>query len=311
MTPESPNARVERTAEIIASELACRRLAKSHYENFLVATVLLPRRLRQHFYNIYAFCRTADDAADESASPQIALEKLAQLQSSLDATFAGNPPSKNAIDGKSLETDLFPALHHTIVVHRLDQSPFDDLLSAFRQDQSVNRYESTPQLLDYCRRSANPVGRILLKLADAESCENAALSDSLCTGLQLVNFWQDVARDYREINRVYLPADRMRDSGVSENMLNESTTPAPLRSLLAKLCDEAECYLNAGLPLAENVPKWLANDVRMFAQGGLATAKAIRAIDYDVLRTRPVVSKWGQLVMLAKTMLAKTILGRS
>lgn len=272
-----------------ASERECRRLARSHYENFLVASILLPRPIRQPFYNIYAFCRTADDAADESPSHQIALSRLVDLQSGIDAVYQNEPPPHGC----------FPALHHTVRRFGLSRKPFDNLLSAFRQDQRIHQYETMDQLVDYCERSANPVGRMVLQLGDALDDANAQLSDEICTGLQLANFWQDVARD-RAIGRIYLPADQRDAFGVKAEMLDADTTATPMRRLLADLCDQTESRLRRGLPLADRVPKWLASDIKLFAHGGLATVQAIRDIDYDVLRIRPKVSKWRQLKLVGR-----------
>ena len=272
-------------------EKECRRLARSHYENFIVSSILLPRRLRQPFYNVYAFCRTADDLADESDSPQIALTKLDRFQQQLDDTFSGNPPE-----------NLFLPLSKTIREFDLPKEPFDDLLSAFRQDQTKTNYETIDELFDYSRRSANPVGRIVLRLAESYNDENAALSDYICTGLQLANFWQDVSRDLA-IGRVYIPNQVMRQFGVESEMLSHDSSPEPLRRALAHLCDETERRLNHGLPLADRVPRWFSGDVKLFAHGGLATLQAIRQIDYDVLSVRPKVSKLRQLTLLFRTML--------
>ncbi|MCA9135554.1 MAG: squalene synthase HpnC [Planctomycetales bacterium] len=280
------------------SEQLCRRLATSHYENFLVASILLPRRIRQPFYNIYAFCRTADDVADESPSSQIAIEGLGQLQSQLDAVFARDFP------GQSQPAGLFPALAETIATYKLSKEPFDDLLSAFRQDQSVRVYETTPQLIDYCTRSANPVGRLVLQLAESLSPTTAELSDQICTGLQLVNFCQDVLRD-RQIGRIYLPGDLRDRFGVKTEMICAGSTPPPLRKMLAALCDQAEDFFRRGLPLADHVPKWLASDVKLFAHGGMATLRAIREIDFDVLRVRPKVGKLQQMKLVARAILGK------
>lgn len=273
---------------LAAAEKASRKLARSHYENFLVATVLLPRRLRQPFYNIYAFCRTADDLADESPSPADAMAGLHEFQQRLDDTFRGQPPDH-----------LFLALSHTIDQFRLPKEPFDDLLEAFRQDQIKRSYANFDELLDYCRRSANPVGRLVLRLGGCFDDDRAEQSDQICTGLQLANFWQDVARDHA-IGRVYLPADGMESFGVTAEMLSAGSTPPPLRELLRSECDRAEQYFRRGLPLADQVPRWFAGDIRLFAHGGLATLDAIRGIDFDVLAQRPTVGKARQLWMVAK-----------
>jgi squalene synthase HpnC len=254
----------------------------------VVASILLPRRLRQPFYNVYAFCRTADDAADESESPEAALHKLDQLQSQLNDLYSGAP-----LQG------LFLALSATVREFQLDQQPFDALLDAFRQDQRTTRYETFDQVLDYCQRSANPVGRIVLSLGQCLDEQNARLSDSICTGLQLANFLQDVAADYRR-GRIYLAADQMSRFGVRDSMFSEKQTPRALRQLLTSECDRAEEFLRGGLPLSNRVPPWFAADVRLFAEGGLATLAAIRRIDYDVLRVRPTVSKLKQFALLLK-----------
>jgi squalene synthase HpnC len=271
----------------------CRRLAKSHYENFLVASVLLPRRLRQPFFNVYAYCRTADDLADESPSPQEALRRLDEFQQQLDRTFAGRPPA-----------NLFTALADTIDRFELPKQPFADLLSAFRQDQTQLTYQTFDQLEDYCRRSANPVGRIVLKLGDALSDQTAQLSDQICTGLQLANFWQDVARD-RAIGRTYVPQAEMDRFAVTDSMLAAAETSPPLRKLLASECDRAERLLHSGLGLTERVPPWLGRNVKLFAHGGLATLTAIRNINFDVLRVRPTVSKRTQLGLVCRAMLGR------
>ncbi|MCC9599607.1 squalene synthase HpnC [Stieleria sp. JC731] len=290
MEPESLSSTSHSALIVRQSERACRQLARGHYENFLVASILLPRRLRAPFYSIYAFCRTADDVADESDSPQHAHEGLDRIQEELQATFSGNPPDHS----------FYPALSHTITTYAMERQPFFDLLSAFRQDQEVNRYESMDQLLDYCSRSANPVGRMILKLAGIDDTQRLELSDQICTGLQLVNFWQDVRRDLL-IGRVYLPSQLCDRFDVDESMLSQQTTAKPLRRLLAELCDETEGYFRRGRLLADDVPKWLAKDIKLFIHGGLETLNAIRRIDFDVLRKRPKVGKLtqGKLVLLA------------
>lgn len=265
-----------------------RRLAQSHYENFLVASVLLPRPIRQAFYDVYAFCRRADDLADESPSPALALQHLGEFQTQLDLAFADRP-----------DQDLFLALHDTIRQFGLRQQPFDDLLEAFRQDQRKTTYASIDEQLDYCRRSANPVGRIVLQLGACSNQQTQRLSDEICTGLQLANFLQDVARDHA-IGRIYLPDDQMSRFDVNPSMLGQATASKPLRRLLAAECDRAEQFFHRGLPLVKEVPNWLAKDVSLFAHGGLSTLDAIRAIDFDVLKQRPKVSKARQLWLLTR-----------
>lgn len=268
-----------------------RKLATSHYENFLVASVLLPRRLRQPFYDVYAFCRTADDLADESSDSEVALRELDQFQQQLDLAFKGQP-----------EQLLFVALEATIRQFSIPRKPFEDLLDAFRQDQHKTRYENVEELLAYCQRSANPVGHIVLHLGQSFSEENRILSDQICTALQLANFWQDVARDYA-MGRIYLPQDQMRQYGVDDTMLDQTTTSESLRRLLASECERAEQMFHAGLPLANSVAPWLSCDVKLFAHGGLETLQAIRGIDFDVLASRPTVGKLKQFGLVSRAFL--------
>lgn len=270
------------------SRRLCRSIATSTYENFLVATVFLPKRLRQPFHDVYAFCRTADDIADESDSPEAALAGLDRYAEQL-----GRIESQESTDG------IFVALGNTIRSFNLPVQPFHDLLVAFRQDQEKDRYETNREVLEYCRFSANPVGRIVLGLSGALNATNAEFSDSVCTGLQLANFLQDVQRDWAK-DRVYLAAETMHQYGVDVSMLDDSTTSEPLKNLLRDECDRTDAMLRRGLPLTDRVPRWLSKDIRLFVHGGLQTINAIRKIDYDVLRVRPKVSKWTQLRLLGR-----------
>jgi squalene synthase HpnC len=274
------------------AERICRAIAIGHYENFVVASALLPRKFRQPFFNIYAFCRTADDIADDSATPEIATAKLHEWQRKLGSCFEGQA-----------DEAIFIALADTARRFELTVQPFEQLLDAFLQDQVKTRYANFDELLRYCERSANPVGRIVLRLAGADTPSNVAFSDSICTGLQLANHWQDVARDLTS-GRLYLPQEDLAKFGVDAKWLETSRTGSldqseRFRSLIRFQCDRAEMYLRRGLPLAEAVPKWLANDVRLFVHGGLATLEAIAKINYDVLDQRPTVSKFRQLKLTA------------
>jgi squalene synthase HpnC len=257
----------------------CRRLARQHYENFTVASRLLPRRLRQHFYNVYAYCRWADDLADETGDPQRSLELLRWWEAELKGCYAGK-----------VVHPVFVALSETIRLF--------DLLVAFRQDQTVTRYETFDQLLEYCRYSANPVGRLVLHLGRCCTPQRASLADSICTGLQLANFWQDVARDW-DRGRVYLPQVDCRRFGYGdEDFANRRCTPA-FRRLLAAQVEQAEGWLRRGLPLVGMMPPELRLDVALFIRGGLAILEAVRRQDYDVWTRRPVVSKTRKLRILA------------
>jgi len=183
----------------------CRRLARSHYENFSVATWFLPKRLRQHFFNIYAYCRISDDLGDEVGDPSASLSMLDQWQAELDACYDGAP-----------RHPVFVALQETVRQFDIPKRPFDDLLKAFRQDQTVTRYETFEDLRGYCRYSANPVGHLVLYLCGYRDADRQALSDSTCTALQLANFWQDVSDDYDK-GRIYLPLDDLRRYQVAES----------------------------------------------------------------------------------------------
>ena len=277
----------------------CRRLAQTHYENFTVASWLLPKDLRQHFANIYAFCRCADDLADETGDPQRSLALLDAWEDQLACCFAGES-----------EHPVFVALADTVKEYSIPIAPFQELLSAFRQDQTVTRYETLAELLDYCRRSANPVGRLVLHLGRCCTPENAALSDSVCTGLQLVNFWQDVARDWQECGRLYLPTETMERHGIDEQTIAQGQTTTAFREAIAAEVSRAEDFLNAGWPLVASVAPELRIDVELFIRGGLAVAQAIRRSDFDVLRRRPTVSKHTKLRLLAATWWRQRVLRR-
>jgi squalene synthase HpnC len=263
----------------------CRRLALGHYENFPVATWALPPRLRQHFYNVYAYCRWADDLGDEVGDPARALELLAWWRDELSACYAGAP-----------RHPVFVALAPTIRQFDLPRAPFDDLISAFEQDQRVREYDTFAQLRDYCRRSADPVGRIVLRLCECWREETLAWSDSICTGLQLANFWQDVARDM-DIGRIYLPReDRQRFCYTDADLAARTTNEAFLSLMCFEVRRAREC-LEAGWPLVDVMPGRLQVDIELFIRGGLRILREIERINYRVWELRPVVNK-GQFVWL-------------
>ncbi len=265
----------------------CRQLARRHYENFTVASRLLPRRLLPHFFAVYAYCRWADDLADETGDPERSLELLGWWQQELERCYAGEA-----------EHPVFVALAPTIREFDIPREPFLQLLSAFRQDQQTTRYATPADVLDYCRRSANPVGRLVLYLGRCHDQRRGELSDAICTGLQLVNFCQDVARDWRN-DRVYLPAETLARAGYDEAMFARGACNAPFRAALAEEVARAERYLRQGMPLVELMPRDLRLDVALFAAGGLAMVRAIRRINYNVWRERPTLSKGAQLRLLA------------
>ncbi|MGD0900869.1 MAG: squalene synthase HpnC [Thermoguttaceae bacterium] len=274
-----PGAPERKPPSLRESRRYCLRLARRHYENFTVGSWLLPRGLRQHFANLYAYCRWADDLADETGDPARSLALLDWWQQSLHACYRGEA-----------RHPVFVALADTIRQFDIPCDPLADLLAAFRQDQEVRRYEDFGQLLDYCRYSANPVGRLVLYLGKCHTPERVPLADSICTGLQLANFWQDVDRDFQR-GRVYLPQADCRRFGCDEAMLARRQYSESLGRLLAAQVDEAEGFLRRGLPLVDLVPHRLRLDVALFVHGGLAVLRAIRRQNYDVWTSRPVVSK--------------------
>jgi squalene synthase HpnC len=264
----------------------CRRLAERHYENFTVASRLLPRRLRQHVCNIYAYCRWADDLADETGDPQRSLALLDWWEELLHQCYQGQATHP-----------VFVALSETIRNFSIPINPFLHLLVAFRQDQRTARYETLDQLLDYCRYSANPVGRMVLCLGRCHTAERVRLSDSICTGLQLANFWQDVARDW-DRGRIYLPQADCRRFGYDEACFARRECNDAFRNLLEAQVHSAEVLLRAGPQLVKWMPNGLRLPVALFAAGGLATLEAIRRQRFDVWTRRPTVSRSDKLRLL-------------
>ncbi|QDV18263.1 All-trans-phytoene synthase [Gimesia panareensis] len=269
----------------------CRGVALGHYENFPVVSWVLPRPLRRHFFNVYAFCRWADDLGDEIEGAERSLELLSWWRSQLEACYAGLPEAgqEQPTAGEKLHP-VFVALTPTIVEFNLPQSAFDDLIQAFEQDQRVLEYETFEQLLGYCQRSANPVGRLVLHLCRSVTDENLAWSDSICTGLQLANFWQDIARDY-EIGRIYLPAeDRQRFGYTAEQMQNHEFNAA-FQQLMEFEVTRARQFLREGLPLVPQLPGRLQVDIDLFARGGLKILDHVEGLQFNVWKERPEVSK--------------------
>ena len=264
----------------------CRRLAKRHYENFTVAGRLLPRELRQHFCNVYAYCRWADDLADETGERKRSLALLDWWERQLHDCYTGQP-----------RHPVFVALAETVRKFEIPPEPFVDLLVAFRQDQRVTRYENFDQLLEYCRYSANPVGRLVLYLGQCHTPGRVRLADSICTGLQLANFCQDVAGDW-DRGRIYLPVADCRRFGYDESNFARRECNRDFRRLLAAEVDRAEGWLRNGLPLVEKMPSELRLAVALFIHGGLAILDATRRQDFDVWTSRPEVSKIGKLRIL-------------
>ncbi|TWI68969.1 squalene synthase HpnC [Pseudoduganella lurida] len=250
-------------------------MAVDHYENFPVASLLLPRRLVPAVQAIYAFARSADDIADEGpATPAERIAALKDYEAALVHIELGQPPAD----------PLFQNLAATIAAHDLPYRPFHDLLSAFRQDVTVSRYQTYEELLDYCRRSANPVGLLMLHLYGAATEENVRDSDAICTALQLINFWQDVAID-RQKERIYVPLEDLARFAVSPAHLHEPH--GKWRTLMRFEVERTRALMLSGAPLATRLPGRIGLELRMIVQGGLRILEAIEEVDYDVFRRRP------------------------
>jgi squalene synthase HpnC len=282
-----PARRTARRWTLADARRYCRNLARRHYENFTVASLLLPRALVPHFHTVYAYCRWADDLADESSGPEQSLELLDWWQGELLRCYEGEA-----------EHPVFISLRETICEFGIPPELFLDLLTAFRQDQHVVRYETHDEVSAYCRNSANPVGRLVLYLGRCHDERSGRLSDDVCTGLQLINFCQDVKRDWLK-GRVYLPTETLARHGCQLSMLDEDTATFELRAALEEEVARAELYLASGDQLTPLMPASLRLDVALFAAGGREIAAAIRRAEFDVLRTRPRVSKLAQLKLLA------------
>ncbi len=271
----------------------CRSLTTRHYENFTVASWLLPRRYRQDVCNLYAYCRWSDDLADETGSPGESLALLFWWRSQLEDVFRGKA-----------RHPVFVALAETLSRHELPQQPFRDLLDAFERDQHQTRYATVGDLMSYCSGSANPVGRLYLHLTDQASSENLAFSDSICTGLQWANFCQDVARDQAR-GRIYLPRETWAACGYTDEDFAERRCNDAFRSLLRTEVDRADRFLRNGWPLVEGISSEIRVPIELFVRGGLAILQRIRDEGYDVWSRRTVLSR------TAKLQLALAALGKA
>lgn len=252
-------------------------MSVDHYENFPVASILLPARLRPAVKSIYAFARSADDLADEGdASPAARLDSLAGYEAALDRIEHRQP----------VQSALFTSLGDTIREFNLPLQPFRDLLSAFKQDVTTTRYPIFTALLDYCSRSANPVGVLMLHLYGAANQQNVRDSDSICSALQLINFWQDVAIDWKK-NRIYLPEEDLNRFGVTTDHLTDGRIDDAWRALMRFQVGRARGMILSGAPLALRLPGRIGWELRLVVQGGLRILERIEAADYDVFRRRP------------------------
>jgi squalene synthase HpnC len=283
----------ERAPSLEQAQAYCRALAESHYENFHVATWFLPKRLRPHFQSIYAYCRISDDLGDEVGDPAASLALLDAWSEELDACYRGEA-----------RHPVFVALAETIRICSIPKEPFADLLVAFRQDQTVTRYASMPQVLEYCRYSANPVGRLVLYACGYRDDALFALSDFTCSALQLANFWQDVVPDYGR-GRIYLPLEDMRRFGVTEQQIAERCFTPAFRALMTHEVVLADRMFVDGLPLLQRVDPELAVDISLFSAGGREILRAIVRQDYDVLRARPVISKRRKAALLLRAFVSR------
>ncbi len=277
----------------------CRNLAQTHYENFHVATWFLPANLQPHFYSIYAYCRISDDLGDEVPDKFAALALLDLWGRELDACYEGRA-----------RHPVFVALAETIRACAIPKEPFADLLIAFRQDQTVSRYETMDDVLGYCRYSANPVGRLVLYACGEVSPETREeyfkLSDATCSALQLANFWQDVSVDFFK-GRVYIPQEDMRRFGVTDEIIANGVATPEFRALMRHEVKCARWLFQQGLPLIGKVNRDLALDLDLFSRGGLEILRAIERRDYDVLSARPAISKLTKFSLAVRALTGKML----
>jgi squalene synthase HpnC len=271
----------------------CRRLARSHYENFSVASWFLPERLRQHFFNVYAYCRISDDLGDEVGDTVRSLQLLDEWETELNACYDGHP-----------RHPVFVALAETVRKFEIPKHEFADLLTAFRQDQSITRYETFDDLLGYCRFSANPVGHLVLYLCGYRDPERQQLSDYTCTALQLANFWQDVSADFAK-GRIYLPLEDLRRFGVNEQTIRDCENTSAFREMIKFEVERAGEWFRQGLQLSAKVNRELAIDIELFSRGGQEILKAVERQNYAVLGRRPAISKTRKLALIARAALGK------
>jgi squalene synthase HpnC len=275
------------------AESYCERLARSHYENFSVATWFLPKRLRQHFFNVYAYCRISDDLGDETGDRAASLLLLDEWEAELNACYDGSP-----------RHPVFVALAGTVREFDIPKQTFADLLTAFRQDQTVTRYQTFDDLLGYCHYSANPVGHLVLYLCGYRDPERQELSDFTCTALQLANFWQDISADYDK-GRIYLPLEDLKRFQVSEEDISSKRNTKQFREMMQFEVRRAREWFDRGLPLVGRVSRELAIDLDLFSRGGQEILHAVERQDYAVLGNRPAISKARKLALVARAALHK------
>ena len=275
----------------------CARVARGHYENFGVVSLLLPRTLRAPLYAVYAFCRHTDDLGDEARGDRLAL--LDAWEQDLERCYDGTP-----------DHPVLVALQDVIQRYDIPDTPFRELVQANRIDQGLVRFPTYNDLLYYCDHSANPVGRMVLYVFGAASEEHFVLSDATCTALQLANFWQDVRRDYA-MGRVYLPLEDMERFGYTEEELAAGRVSDAFRELMRFEVERARALFEQGLPLADRVRGRLRLDLALFSKGGMRVLDAIREQGYDVLTKRPVVTGRRKLWLTLGTAARLAILRRT
>lgn len=280
--------------DVDSAQLYTWQLAHSHYENFSVISALLPRQFRQDFCNIYAFCRIADDLSDEVADREESLRLLERFRQSTQAMYAGQP-----------DAITFSALQATVRARDIPIKPFIDLIDAFEQDQRVDRYQTFEQLVDYCRRSADPVGRLVLYVCGYSDPHRQQLSDHTCTALQLANFWQDVRGDLLDRNRIYLPKETMDQFGITEDQLRAGVCDEKYRQCIKFEVDRAQALLDQGDNLLPLLDDNVRPQVALFGLGGKAILQAIRRQNYDTLTARPALSKWQKGGLVFRAMVGK------
>jgi squalene synthase HpnC len=271
----------------------CARLARTHYENFSVASWFLPRRLRQHFFNVYAYCRISDDLGDEVGDTAASLELLDQWELELNACYQGVP-----------KHPVFVALTETVHEFEIPKHEFSDLLIAFRQDQTVTRFETFNDVLAYCKYSANPVGHLVLYLCGYRDPERQQLSDFTCTALQLANFWQDVTTDYAK-DRIYLPLEDLSRFNVTEDNIVHGQNTSAFCSMMKFEVERARDWFRQGLPLIAQVDRELAIDLDLFSRGGQEILNAIEKQHFAILGNRPAISKPRKLALVARAAIGK------
>jgi squalene synthase HpnC len=273
----------------------CERLARTHYENFSVATWFLPKRLRQHFFNVYAYCRISDDLGDETGDTAASLQLLDEWEIELNACYSGAP-----------RHPVFVGLASTVREFEIPKHEFADLLTAFRQDQAVTRYQTFDDLLGYCRYSANPVGHLVLYLCGYRDAERQQFSDFTCSALQLANFWQDVTADFAK-GRIYLPIEDLQRYGVSEDEIRASQNTGQFCEMMRFEVQRAREWFERGLPLVSRVTRELAIDIELFSRGGQEILNAIERQGFAVLGSRPAISRSRKLALVARAALHKLI----